>query len=65
MSLYRIVFIAALLLLMGVGPGNEPSDAETGRYQAELQQLGIGGSMFDIQSRAFAAAPNARVTTML
>jgi hypothetical protein len=36
-------------------------DAETRRYQTELQLLGIKGSMYDIQSRAFAAAlPNKR-----
>jgi len=35
-------------------------DAETQRYRASLAQLGIAGSMYDIQSTAFSAAPEAR-----
>ena len=45
--------------------GDEPvsvqADEETLRYQGELQTLRIEGSMYDIQSRAFAsAAPDMR-----
>ena len=41
---------------------NVQADDETLRYQAELGALGIEGAMYDIQSRAFAAAaPEMRV----
>ena len=51
----RIVIAALLLTLMSVTAVGD-WDAETERYTAELQLLRIEGSMFDIQSRAFAAA---------
>ncbi len=41
-------------------PAEQPDgqwDAETERYQAELQELGIEGSMQEIQLRAFVKAP--------
>ena len=45
-----------------MGNAEDQTDAETGRYQAEMQRIGISGSMFDIQSRAFATArPDKRV----
>ena len=51
----RILIAALLLTLLPVTAVGDP-DAETERYTAELQLLRIEGSMFDIQSRAFAAA---------
>ena len=51
----RILIAALLLTLMPVTAVGD-RDAETERYTAELQLLRIEGSMFDIQSRAFAAA---------
>jgi hypothetical protein len=62
MSFHRIAFTAALLLVVGAGPPIGQLDDETRRYQAELGQLGIAGSMFDIQSRAFnGATANKRI----
>ena len=40
------------------------ADVETLRYQGELQTLKIEGSMYDIQSRAFAAAAPGMRTKM-
>jgi hypothetical protein len=51
----RTLIAALLLTLMPVAAVGDPG-AETERYTAELQLLRIEGSMFDIQSRAFAAA---------
>jgi hypothetical protein len=51
----RILIAALLLTLLPVTAVGD-RDAETERYTAELQLLRIEGSMFDIQSRAFAAA---------
>jgi hypothetical protein len=48
--------IAGLLLTLIPLTAIGDRDAESERYQAELQHLRIEGSMFDIQSRAFAAA---------
>ena len=56
MRYYRIAYVIAALLAIGSGMVGAQSDAETERYLAELQKIGIEGSMFDIQSRAFAAA---------
>ncbi len=50
------ILIAALLLTLLPITAVADWDAETERYTAELQLLRIEGSMFDIQSRAFAAA---------
>ena len=51
------ILIAALLLTLMPITAVADWDAETERYTAELQLLRIEGSMFDIQSRAFDAAP--------
>jgi hypothetical protein len=51
----RALIAALLLILMPVAAVGDP-DAETERFTAELKLLRIEGSMFDIESRAFAAA---------
>jgi hypothetical protein len=51
----RALIAALLLILMPVTAVGDP-DAETERFTAELKLLRIEGSMFDIESRAFAAA---------
>ena len=51
----RVLIASFLLALIPVAVMGD-RDAETERYQAELLVLRIEGSMFDIQSRAFAAA---------
>jgi hypothetical protein len=48
--------IAALLLSLMPVTAMGDLDAETERFTAELRLLRIEGSMFDIESRAFAAA---------
>jgi hypothetical protein len=59
----RILIAALLLTLMPVTAAGD-WDAETERYTAELQLLRIEGSMFDIQSRAFATATPEKRTKM-
>ncbi len=65
LKLLAAVLIICLLLLttplVSIGSGaDEPvvvqADDESLRYQAELGALGIEGSMYDIQSKAFASA---------
>ena len=60
----RRALIAGLLLTLIPCTAIGDTDAETERYQAELQLLRIEGSMFDIQSRAFAAATPAKRAKM-
>jgi len=58
------ILIAALLLTLMPFTAVGDWDAETERYTAELQLLRIEGSMYDIQSRAFAAATPAKRAKM-
>jgi hypothetical protein len=65
-AVFCLCLSLVLIPLSSLGvDGDEPvsvqSDKETLRYQGELQTLRIEGSMYDIQSRAFAvAAPDMR-----
>ena len=59
----RLLIAGLLLTLISATAIGDP-DAESERYQAELQHLRIEGSMFDIQSRAFAAATPAKRAQM-